>query len=267
MHPARDLIGSMGVGARHKRSLWPREHGAYFQLLVPLVTSLVLVPITPAAGLLAVAACCGFLANEPLLVVLGHRGRRLREQDGSRAARQLALLASLTAVAGTAGLWLAPHALEIAAIVAVPTAITIGLAWRRLERSLAGEILAAITLSGASAAVLVAAGSSAEAALQVWGAWGIGYACTVIAAHRVLARHRKPATWHDTVAALVLAATTMAGVALLARGWLVGASTPLALTSLVVVLRAPSAKYMRTVGFVFAIASVVTGTLAFIELR
>src|SRR5262249_5958355 len=50
------------------RSLWPREHGAYAQLGAPLATALARqVPTVPAA-LLAAAACCAFLANEPLLV-------------------------------------------------------------------------------------------------------------------------------------------------------------------------------------------------------
>lgn len=252
---------------RRKRSLWPREHGAYFQLLVPLVTSLVLVPITPASGLLALAACCGFLANEPLLVVLGHRGRRMREQDGGRAARRLALLAVLAAIAGVTGLWLAPHALEIAAIVAVPTAFTLVLAWRRLEHSLVGEIAAAVTLSGASAAVLVAAGSTSCTALGVWGAWSIGYASTVIAAHRVLARHRTPPGWRDTVAALALAAATAVTAALLLRESLLGAASPLALLSFGIVLRPPRATYMRKVGVAFAIASVATAALAFVTVR
>lgn len=252
---------------RRKRSLWPREHGAYFQLLVPLVTSLVLVPITPAAGLLALAACCGFLANEPLLVVLGHRGRRMREQDGPRAARRLGLLAGLAAIAGVAGLYLAPHALEIAAIVAVPTLITLVFAWRKLEHSLVGEIAAAITLSGASAAVLVAAGSTSCTALGVWGAWSIGYASTVIAAHRVLARHRSPASWRDAAAALALVAASVTAIALLVHGSLVGAASPLAVISFCIVLRPPRATYMRAVGVAFAVASVATGTIAFVTMR
>ena len=71
------------MGAR-RRSLWPREHGAYAQLAAPLLTALVIVRPTVAAALLALAACIAFLANEPLLVVLGHRGKRMREQDGRR---------------------------------------------------------------------------------------------------------------------------------------------------------------------------------------
>jgi hypothetical protein len=55
------------------------------------------VPTLPAV-LLAIAAMSAFLANEPLLVVLGHRGRRAREIDGSRAARRLAATVGAAAI-------------------------------------------------------------------------------------------------------------------------------------------------------------------------
>jgi hypothetical protein len=248
---------------RRQRSLWPREHGAYAQLLAPLVTSLVLLRPTLAAGSLALAASAAFLANEPLLVVLGHRGKRVREQDGPRAARRLVVLVATTAATALTGLLLAPHALVTAALVAIPAALTIVLAWRRRERSLVGEIAAATALSGASAPVLVASGASQRAALLVWAAWAVGYACTVVAVHRVIARHRAAATWRDTVALLVLAAVTTTALALLARGSLAGAAAPLALASAILAARPPRATYLRTIGVVLVFASLAAGALAF----
>jgi hypothetical protein len=56
-----------------RRSLWPREHGAYAQLGAPLATAIAMQAPTIGALALASAACLAFLANEPLLVVLGHR--------------------------------------------------------------------------------------------------------------------------------------------------------------------------------------------------
>jgi hypothetical protein len=251
---------------RARRTLWPREHGAYAQLLAPLVTSLVAVRPTLAGGLLALAACGAFLANEPLLVVLGHRGKRVREQDGPRAARRLVVLVAMTAAAAIAGLALAPRALLAAAIVAVPAAVTVVLAWRRLERSLVGEVAAATALSGASAPVLVASGVSLHTALVAWTAWAIGYACTVVAVHRVIARHRAAATWRDSIAVLALAAVTTAAIALLARGSLAGAATPLALASAILVARPPRATYLRTIGVVLVFASLATGAIVFATL-
>ncbi|HEY5937251.1 MAG TPA: YwiC-like family protein, partial [Kofleriaceae bacterium] len=89
------------------RSLWPREHGAYVQLLVPLLTGLAARVPTIAAVLLAIAACAAFLANEPLLVVLGHRGARMKTRDGDRARARLVLLASIAFACGAGGLALA----------------------------------------------------------------------------------------------------------------------------------------------------------------
>ena len=45
---------------------WPREHGAYVQLLAPLLAALVAGRPTVAAGAWCVAAIAGFLAHEPL---------------------------------------------------------------------------------------------------------------------------------------------------------------------------------------------------------
>ncbi len=53
------------------RSLWPREHGAYVQLLVPLLTALIATRGSAAGAAIAIGACLAFLASEPLRVVLG----------------------------------------------------------------------------------------------------------------------------------------------------------------------------------------------------
>ncbi len=248
------------------RSLWPREHGAYAQLIAPLATALVVVRPTAAAGLFAIAACAAFLANEPLLVMLGQRGKRMREHDGARATRRLVQRGIVAAAAGVAGLVLAPRALSIAAIVAVPAALTIALAWRRLERTLVGEIAAAAALSGAAAPVLVASGTSLCVALAIWGAWSIGYACTVLAVHRVIARHKAKASWRDLVVATVLSAACAIGLVLLARGSLLGASVPLALGSLALVARPPRATYLRTIGIALCVASAGSGVLTWTTL-
>lgn len=52
-----------------RRSLLPREHGAYFQLGVPLIISYLRCAANLAMVELTAAAALAFLANEPLLVV------------------------------------------------------------------------------------------------------------------------------------------------------------------------------------------------------
>ena len=65
--------------------MFPKEHGAYGQLGFPLVTSLVVVGPAYPSLLVAVATIALFLAHEPMLVLLGHRGVRARRADAHRA--------------------------------------------------------------------------------------------------------------------------------------------------------------------------------------
>src|SRR5262245_28487506 len=67
----------------------PREHGAYGQLLFPLVTALAVGWPTVAAYGLAVAGIALFVAHEPLLVVMGQRGVRAEREQTRRAWRWL----------------------------------------------------------------------------------------------------------------------------------------------------------------------------------
>lgn len=75
------------------RSLMPREHGAYGQLALPLLTALFSGRPTAAAFLYAAAAVFAFFAHEPLLVLLGQRGSRAFRELGARARLRLTLLA------------------------------------------------------------------------------------------------------------------------------------------------------------------------------
>lgn len=238
------------------RSLLPREHGAYVQLAAPLLASLVAFGVSFAAALLALAACVAFVANEPLLVALGHRGKRAKAEHGERAARRLAVLSIIALLAGGAGLVLSPPSLVAAALVAVPALALLGFAWRRKERTFAGELVAAIALTGAAAPVAVASGASLDAALGAWAAWAAGYAFTVVAVHRVLARRRRRASWIDavTIAGAVAAACALWTVQL-------HVALPLAVCSIVLMVLAPSTRHLRTIGFVFLGASLIASAL------
>src|SRR5262245_5043376 len=80
---------------RRSYSFWPREHGAYVQLLGPLLSALVFGPVTPLALVLAGVACAAFLAHEPLLLLLGQRGPKLYREHACAARWRLALLSAL----------------------------------------------------------------------------------------------------------------------------------------------------------------------------
>jgi hypothetical protein len=234
-------------------SLFPREHGAYAQLAAPLVAAFVTFGVTLASALLAVGACLAFVANEPLLVVLGHRGKRAKDTHASRAKRWLAVLAPAAAVAGIAGLVLAPASRFAAALVGIVALVLLGFAWRKQERTFAGELVAAIALTGAAAPVAVAAGATTNHALGIWAAWAIGYALTVLAVHRVIARHKRPASRADAIA--MVAAIAIIGAVVARALWI---ALPLATCALVLIVVAPSARHLRPIGFILVGASLIS---------
>lgn len=247
------------------RSLWPREHGAYVQLGAPLLAALALrLPTLPAISL-AVAACLAFVANEPLLVVLGHRGARIRATYGRRAAHRLAIAAIGAAAFATAGLVAGPQPTRaIAGLAAVPAACMVALAWMRREHSVAGELVAAVVLPGAAAPIAVASGLGWHEATAIWCAWSVGYSCSVAAVHRVLVRHRHAASSLDRVLVIVLTAIAVGGVVLAPSLPIALVTVPLAAISAAVVLRPPRATHLRAIGVALVIASVASGTVVLV---
>lgn len=234
------------------RSLLPREHGAYAQLAAPVIATCIAAP-SLAGALLALAAACAFVANEPLLVVLGHRGKRMKAEDGARAMRWLVVLVVAALVAGITGLALAPHAIAAAALTIVPAVVLVGFAWQRKERTLLGELVAAITLTGAALPVAVAGGMALRSATWMWAAWAVGYALTVVAVHRVITRHKRRMQGADvsSFAAMLGAACGLAYLGL-------AIALPLAAAALALVIVAPSARHLRAIGFVLVGASLIS---------
>ncbi|HEY6033981.1 MAG TPA: hypothetical protein VIV58_06965, partial [Kofleriaceae bacterium] len=151
--------------------------------------------------------------------------------------------------------------LEIAAVAAVPGACLVALAWSRRQHTLYGELLAAIAFSAAAAPVMVAAGVPVGEALAVWAAWALGYASSVAAVHRVLVRHRHPATWIDRALALGFAGGIVTAIADRAVRPFAAVAVPLAVVALALVVKPPRATRMRAVGVILVIASAVADVL------
>jgi peptidoglycan/LPS O-acetylase OafA/YrhL len=131
-----------------ERKMVPREHGAYAELLFPILSVLLGGAPTTPTWLLATGAIASFLANEPLLVLLGQRGNRAKREESDRAKRALLIFVLVALGAGVAGLFVSPAAVQYA--VGLPLLLGGGLvmlAVQGLERSMVGEALAAATLS------------------------------------------------------------------------------------------------------------------------
>ena len=87
-----------------RSSLLPREHGAYAELAFPLLTGVALgAPSLPVLAL-ASAAVAFFLANEPVAILLGARGGRIKDQQGQRAKRRGLVLIGAGILLGGVGL-------------------------------------------------------------------------------------------------------------------------------------------------------------------
>jgi hypothetical protein len=174
---------------------------------MPLATGLALGRPGPAALLLAAGVVLAFLAHEPLLVVLGQRGRRVRDALGKRAAARLVQLASAAALAGAAGLALAPAPARLAALAPAALALpVVPLAMRRLEKTTAGELLVAAGLSACATPVALAGGAPAAWA---WGAAATWFASFTAATLPV----RATLLWARTKGARELRPLAAAGAA------------------------------------------------------
>ena len=67
--------GATTAGERRDPArLWPREHGAYGKIALPVVPMLAMAPSWAGLAFTVAASAC-FLAHEPILVLIGHRGR------------------------------------------------------------------------------------------------------------------------------------------------------------------------------------------------
>jgi hypothetical protein len=174
-----------------KRFLWPREHGAWAQMAMPLATGLALGRPGAAAVLFAAAAALAFLAHEPALVLLGTRGARARTDDGPLARRLLGLLGGPALAAAAAAFALAPPPARLSLLVpAAVTAATVWLARRRLEMTTGGEVIAGTAMASALLPVALSAGAAWAAALAAFGTWALSFAMAAVAVEAVLARGR-----------------------------------------------------------------------------
>jgi hypothetical protein len=254
-------------------SLLPREHGAYGQLAMPLVTGLAVARPSPSAFALAAAFILAFVAHEPLLVLLGQRGRRLQSEEGGRAARLLAGLGLATAAAGIVGLALAPRDARVA--LAFPLLLGLAVAafvWRRLEKTTTGELLVAAAFAACGAVVALAGGATRLTAAALALAWLLAFAAATFSVRAVLRRLKtKGAEDRRLVAAVAALAILVAAWVLSARAGLHAAVplslVPMVIASLALAVVPVAPRRLKAVGWAIVAASVVTLVVLVVGLR
>lgn len=248
------------------KHLLPREHGAYAELGFPLLSGLVLGSPGAAAWLFVAAAILLFLANEPLVVLLGVRGKRAQEENAGAARRLLVLLGGAGVVAGLAALWLAPPlARWLALVPAVFAAGLVPVVLSKNLKTLRGEVVAGAAFSAMHLPV-AAAGAAAGTAL--FGPPVLWFAVTVsatLAVHAIKSRVTGATPW------MVPAATWTARFALLVAlaAWVwvpdwrtVALAACLPLAGVVIVNRlALSPRKLKQVGWAVVAANALAVTL------
>jgi hypothetical protein len=198
------------VGETMDARLLPREHGAYAQLGFPLLSGLVLGAPGLASWLFAASAVLLFMANEPLVVLLGGRGKRLQAELAIAARQRLFILAALGAACGLAALWIA--SLQTRWLALVPLALAaclMPLVLSNQLKNLQGEAVAAAAFSAMHLPVAAAGG---VAGTMLWGPPVMWFATTIVAnlsVHAIKSRVTGLTPW------VVPAATWLALTALL----------------------------------------------------
>lgn len=251
--------------------LIPYEHGTYGQLAFPLVTALAVGRPTVGAFAFAVAAFAAFLAHESLLVLLGHRGVRASREQRADAWRSLAIFGGVAIVSGMAAIAVLPPAARVGVAIPAMLAIALGvLVALRRERTTLGESLVAVTLSSVSLPIAIAAGASAEAAHTVALVFAIVFVTATICVRSIIVTSARTGPTRLTAAAV-----TLAGVAVLlvlaARGTLAPvapiAALPVCAVAAGLLVRPPSPRRLRVVGWGLVGATTTTAALLIVVLR
>jgi len=173
-------------------SLMPREHGAYAQIIFPLLTALVLGDLGPAPLLLVVSIVTVFLAHEPILVVIGGRGGRAQRETTMPARRRLGFLIAIGLPAGALGLWLASPAARLSALVPlVLGTLLVPFTLKRKEKTTVGELLVSFALPATSIPVAMAGGVESHAAFISAAVWAVVFALGTLTVRGIIARAKK----------------------------------------------------------------------------
>ena len=244
-----------------QRKMVPREHGAYAELLFPIVTVFLGGVPTTSTWLLAIGAIACFLANEPLLVLFGQRGTRTKREESERAKRALLVFGLVALGTDIAGLLLAAPVVQYA--VGVPLLLGVALvmlAIQGLERSMVGEALAASTLSSIAVPLGLSAGLDLTLTLAVALIWLVtsllGTAVVRLTVARTkaksdeeLARVRFERALLVLVCLAVIAVGVAAPYGTRVGLWILAAAVPVAVVVLVMAVLQPTARRLRLMGW------------------
>jgi len=245
---------------------FPKEHGAYGQLIIPLATALIVGRRTAPALMLGAAAVLAFLAHEPLLVRLGQRGTRAARDQRSRASVWFASTAIPAALLAVGALAIASPVVRAAAIgPAALAALLAGVIAGRREHTIGGEALAAATFAALSFPVARAAGVSMHAALSCASAFAGLFIASTVCVHAVIEHARDPPAAVARATGAIAAAGSVAVLWWMARSGVVSTVAPMAAApgcaiAALAALVGLSARRLRLLGWTL-VAMTIAGAL------
>ncbi|MFT7581456.1 MAG: hypothetical protein ACI9MR_003132 [Myxococcota bacterium] len=245
--------------------LFPREHGAWVQLLLPIVSALLVGRPSVAAWLMAVAALLVFTAHESLVVVLGQRGARKRDAYGRRAAAMLVGLSIAAAGCGLAALTMVDSTVMLSLLAPLLAALlAVPMLMRRRERTTQAEVTIAVALAALALPIGLAAAVQVREAVIIWLVWTATFVSMTLAARGVLAMAKKGAPSRRLLIHALGASTVALGAAIvLVVAGLVGAAVawsmvPTFALCVALAVRTPPAKRLMRVGLALLAGGLIT---------
>ncbi len=247
--------------------LVPGEHGAYGQLAFPLIAALGLATLEPAALLLVVAFVAAFIAHEPLLVLLGQRGPRARREQQDAAVKTL-VWAGATAIADAAiAMVFMPPRLRWTVFVPAAFALAaVPMILQKQQKTATGEMHVALTLASCALPVGVASGAGPQEAAACWFIFTLGFWSATLAVRATIARQRREPSARLRVGAVLIALASPFIVSILSRRfglhsmlWL--STLPLGIVAVVLAAMPPSARRLRTVGWLLMAGGALAAVL------
>lgn len=218
-----------------------------------------------AAWGLAASAVIWFLLYEPVALLIGLRGERLRQAAGTGARLYAGGLALTGTVLGVVALALSPPAARLASLLPIGLALLLApVVLRRRQKTLGAELLVVAVLASTLLPVAAAGAVDGRFAWMALAVWLVSFALITLVVHAVKARHKQVSERQWTIwAAPLLAGLTVAGaMALIAFESVplpVGlALLPAALFVLVVALLRVHPRKLRVVGWSVVGANALT---------
>ena len=247
--------------------LIPREHGAYGQLGFPILTVLAAGRPSLAAMLLVVASAAAFVAHEPMLVQMGHRGPRAKRELAQQARRMLWATSALAIAAGLTGGWLMPPPIRWTVVIPALFALAAFplIAWRT-HKQVGGEIYLAVSLSAAALPAGAASSLRIQDATLCAAIFALGFSAATLAVRGTIAVQRREASSAMRVGAAALALANLLLVAaatsrLSAHPLSWTAALPLSMLTAALAAAPPSARQLYRIGWGLTAAATATAVV------